>query len=128
MNGLMTVGDVQTMSSREIAELTRKNHADVCRDVRVMLAGLYGGQASEYVRKANLLHITNQGVNCERYDNQNPNAWEYLLDRRHTEILVTGYDVKRTIETLADNGVIVRPQIEDEQKTDSLGRLRSGKR
>lgn len=95
MNDLMTVDDVQTMSSREIAELTGKNHADVCRDVRVMLAGLYGGQASEYVRKANLLHITNQGVNCERYDNQNPNAWEYLLDRRHTEILVTGYDVKR---------------------------------
>uniref|UniRef100_A0AAU7YR76 KilAC domain protein n=1 Tax=Klebsiella phage KpTDp1 TaxID=3161143 RepID=A0AAU7YR76_9CAUD len=43
-----------------------------------------------------------------------------LVEKRHD-------NVKRTIETLADNGVIVRPQIEDEQKTDSLGRLRSEK-
>ncbi|UVD41564.1 hypothetical protein PQZ63_gp67 [Klebsiella phage pKp383] len=32
-----------------------------------------------------------------------------LVEKRHD-------NVKRTIETLADNGVIVRPQIEDEQK------------
>ncbi|MCK8586587.1 Rha family transcriptional regulator, partial [Yersinia ruckeri] len=83
------------MSSREIEALTNKNHADVCRDVRRMLAGLYGDEEAAYIRKANLLYSTNQGVSCIQYDTTNPNCWEYLLDRRHTEILITGYDVKR---------------------------------
>ncbi|MBD2798312.1 Rha family transcriptional regulator, partial [Xenorhabdus sp. 18] len=83
------------MSSREIAELTGKNHADVCRDIRSMLSALYGGEDRDYIRKADLLYITNQGVKCIQYDLSNPNAWEYLLNRRHTEILVTGYDVVR---------------------------------
>ncbi|WP_426577684.1 phage antirepressor KilAC domain-containing protein [Xenorhabdus stockiae] len=86
---------VTKMSSREIAELTGKNHADICRDIRAMLAGLHGGKGTDYIRKADLLYLTNQGVDCIQYDKNNPNAWEYLLDRRHTEILVTGYDVKR---------------------------------
>ncbi|MBD2816564.1 phage regulatory protein/antirepressor Ant [Xenorhabdus sp. Flor] len=84
-----------TMSSREIAELTGKNHADVCRDIRSMLSALYSGEDRDYIRKADLLYLTNQGVECIQYDSSNPNAWEYLFNRRHTEILVTGYDVKR---------------------------------
>lgn len=40
-----------------------------------------------------------------------------LLDVRHD-------NVKRTIETLADKGEIVRPQFEDEQNKDSKGRRR----
>ena len=34
-------------------------------------------------------------------------------------------NVKRTIETLVEQGVIVRPQFEDEQSTDALGRERT---
>lgn len=41
-----------------------------------------------------------------------------LVEKRHD-------NVKRTIETLADQGVIVRPQIEDEQHTDTMGRKRT---
>lgn len=40
-----------------------------------------------------------------------------LVEKRHD-------NVKRTIETLAEQGVIVRPQIEDEPGTDALGRHR----
>ncbi|MDX7998796.1 Rha family transcriptional regulator [Xenorhabdus sp. Reich] len=83
------------MSSREIAELTGKSPAHVCRDIRAMLAGLYGGAESDYIRKPDLAYLTNQGVTCIQYDKNNQYGWEYLLDRRHTEILVTGYDVVR---------------------------------
>lgn len=41
-----------------------------------------------------------------------------VVEKRHD-------NVKRTIETLAINGVIVRPQIEDEQSADSMGRTRT---
>ena len=40
-----------------------------------------------------------------------------LVEKRHD-------NVKRTIETLAETGVIVRPQIEDEAGTDTMGRTR----
>lgn len=40
-----------------------------------------------------------------------------LVEKRHD-------NVKRTIETLAEQGVIVRPQIEDEPGADALGRPR----
>ena len=41
-----------------------------------------------------------------------------VVDKRHD-------NVKRTIESLADQAVIVRPQIEDEQFKDSMGRNRT---
>ena len=41
-----------------------------------------------------------------------------LLEKRHD-------NVKRTVDALADKGVIVRPQSEDEQDTDTMGRCRT---
>ncbi|OCQ53555.1 Phage regulatory protein Rha [Photorhabdus australis subsp. thailandensis] len=95
MNNVTLAANSVTMSSREIAKLTGKNHADLCRDIRVMLSALYSGEEKDYIRNADLLYFTNQCVGCVQYDITNPNAWEYHLDRRHTEILITGYDVKR---------------------------------
>lgn len=98
MSELMAINganEVLTMSSREIADLTGKKHLNVCRDIRVMLSALLGGKPDDYIRKSDLSYVTNQSVICNQYDKNNPNSWEYLLDRRYTEILITGYDIKR---------------------------------
>lgn len=68
------------MSSLEIAKLTDKRHPDVKRDIEVMSEGLEG-DVSKFAHTYK--------------DSQNRNQNMYLLDRYHTEILITGYDVKR---------------------------------
>lgn len=58
----------------------------------------------------------------------NPNAAQPLTmsSREIAELVEKRHDnVKRTIETLAEKGVIVRPQIEDEQEVDAMGRKRT---
>ncbi len=69
-----------TMSSREIAELTGKNHADVMRDIRNMLEKL---------------EVSQSNFAGTYQDAQNKTRECFNLDRYHTEVLVTGYDVKR---------------------------------
>ncbi len=69
-----------TMSSREIASLTGKRHGDVIRDIRTML--------EQMGDDADLRHVSEQ-------QDQRGYTSEFLLDRYHTEVLVTGYDVKR---------------------------------
>lgn len=66
----------QVMSSREIAELTGKQHKNVKRDIASMLADL-----------------KKDALSFERtyLDGQNRNQTEYLLDREHTDCLLTGY-------------------------------------
>ena len=89
------IGGVPMMSSKEIAKLTGKQPKDVIRDIWVMLESLYG--------------ITKDGANLRDHKNQSVTLTkgvvavidsrgyvsEFLLDRRHSEILITGYDVKR---------------------------------
>ena len=65
-----------TMSSREIAEITDKRHPDVKRDIEVML-----GQLQEDVSKFARIYL----------DSMNRQQTEYLLDKEHTECLITGY-------------------------------------
>lgn len=66
----------KTMSSREIAELTGKAHFHVKRDVLSMLKEL-GEDASSF--------------GCIYLDPLNREQTEYLLDREHTDCLLTGY-------------------------------------
>lgn len=66
----------QFMSSREIARLTDKQHFHVKRDIEKMLADLQE-DASKF--------------GCIYLDGQNRNQTEYLLDREHTDCLLTGY-------------------------------------
>lgn len=67
-----------TMSSREIAELTGKQHPHVKRDIEVMLSALEK-DASRF-----------GGIYL---DSMNREQTEYLLDRELTEILITGYSI-----------------------------------
>jgi phage regulator Rha-like protein len=76
---LATLTTLDGMDSRDIATLTGKNHADVCRDVRVMLEGIGLGEskfASSYTTA------------------QNKRAACYLLPKRECIILASGYNVK----------------------------------
>lgn len=65
-----------TMTSREIAELTGKRHPDVKRDIEVM---------------ANQLQVDVSKFAHTYWDAMNRRQTEYVLDRDHTECLVTGY-------------------------------------
>ncbi|QXE10681.1 MULTISPECIES: Rha family transcriptional regulator [Pseudomonas] len=65
-----------TMSSREIAELTGKRHPDVKRDIQAMAKDLLEDVSS-------FAHIYLDGMNRQQT--------EYLLDREHTDCLLTGY-------------------------------------
>ncbi|WP_421551774.1 Rha family transcriptional regulator [Pseudomonas yamanorum] len=64
------------MSSREIANLTGKRHPDVKRDIQAMAVELK-------VDVSEFAHIYNDSRNREQV--------EYLLDREHTDCLLTGY-------------------------------------
>lgn len=95
MNTLAVTNQNVTMSSREIAKLTGKRHDHVCRDIRTILVALIGGKDADYIRNPDLGYLTNHHVTCNQYDDKSPNAWEYNITRRYTEILITGYDIKR---------------------------------
>lgn len=69
-----------TMTSREIADLTGKRHPDVKRDIIKML-----NELGKDVRS--FAHIY--------FDSMNREQWEFVLDRYHTEVLITGYDIQR---------------------------------
>jgi len=69
-----------TMSSREIAELTGKLHKNVMADIRTMCDQL-GIDSAEF--SAQYRDGSGRILAC------------FELDRYHTEVLITGYDVKR---------------------------------
>jgi phage antirepressor YoqD-like protein len=68
-----------TMSSREIAELTGKNHFDVKRDIQNVLL-----QADIDASKFAVIYR----------DSQNRNQSEYNLPKRECDLVVSGYSVK----------------------------------
>lgn len=80
MNQIITINQssIPTMSSREIAELTGKQHAHVMRDIRIMLEEI-GGQSK---------------FGSTYRDAQDKLRAQYSLPKRETLILVSGYNVE----------------------------------
>jgi len=74
-----------TMSSREIANVTGKRHANVKRDILAMLKELK-------VDALSFEHIYLDGQNREQI--------EYLLDREHTDCLLTGYSAPMRMKVI----------------------------
>lgn len=74
MNQLTTIQ--KTMSSREIAELTGKEHRHVRRDVQIM---------------CDQLKIDESKLGHTYIDSMNRNQYEYLLDQETSLCLVAGY-------------------------------------
>lgn len=80
MNSLINAAEVKTMSSREIAELTGKEHKHVLRDIRAIIEQLKDGP--------NLGHEEFQSLTDTRGYTS-----EYLLTKNQTLLLMTGYSV-----------------------------------
>lgn len=81
MNDLVNITSQQplTMSSREIAELTKKAHAHVMRDIRVMLDGL---------------EISQSKFGSTYFDAQGKERDCFALPKDLTLTLISGYNVK----------------------------------
>ena len=79
MNTIVAPSNTVTMSSREIADLTGKQHKNVLRDIGVMLDSLEkaGSDLSQVVR----------------YTDERGRTSEVRLDRVLTETLLTGYSI-----------------------------------
>lgn len=97
---LKTINGVPMMSSRNIANVVKKDHGKVCRDIRVMLGKIYSISEADSTRNPELAYFTKHGVTCIQYDTDNPNAWEYWLDYEHSQCLVAGYDASRRMSII----------------------------
>lgn len=93
-----------TMSSREIAELTGKQHKDVMRDIRNMFENLNERKIAP----------------VDYYDKKGEKRPEYRLPKRETLILVSGYNIELRAR------IIDRWQeLEEQQKGFSINELLS---
>lgn len=101
----LAIGATQTMSSREIAELTGKDHRNVMRDIRTMLAELHG--------EGGVLSFEHSYFNS-----QNKEQPEFRLPKRESLILVSGYSV-----TLRAKIVDRWAELEAQQQIDPLKAL-----
>ena len=81
MHTLINATPSQTMSSREIADLTGKEHRNVMRDIRVMLVELHGEGGVLSFEQTHTNPQNGQSYPC------------YALPKRETLILVSGYSV-----------------------------------
>lgn len=84
----MHLSPYQSMTSREIADLTGKRHDHVLRDIRAMLAQVYDLQDNP-----GLGYDEIQGVTFEHNEHTKRVA-QVHLDKDHTLTLLTGYDAK----------------------------------
>ncbi|EPO8465797.1 Rha family transcriptional regulator [Yersinia enterocolitica] len=91
----LVINGTPMMGTKEIAKLAGKRHDNAIRDVWEMLDSLYGiSKDSSDLRSYKNQQVTLVSGVIACIDNRGFVS-EFLLDRRHSEILVSGYDVKR---------------------------------
>ncbi|ELZ1907012.1 Rha family transcriptional regulator [Yersinia enterocolitica] len=91
----LVINGTPMMGTKEIAKLAGKRHDNAIRDVWEMLDSLYGiSKDSSDLRNYKNQQVTLVSGVIACIDNRGFVS-EFLLDRRHSEILVSGYDVKR---------------------------------
>lgn len=78
MNDLQIIGSKETMTSREIAEITGKRHSDVMRDIRTL---------SEQVKESNECIF----ALVEYIDEKGENRPMYSLSKKECLLLASGY-------------------------------------
>ncbi|EBJ5824667.1 Rha family transcriptional regulator [Salmonella enterica] len=104
MNSLINATEVKTMSSREIAELTGKEHKHVLRDIRAIIEQLKDGPKLDHEEFQSL-------TDARGYTS------EYLLTKNQTLLLMTGYSVplrRRLINRWQElEAQVVKPQLPD---------------
>jgi phage regulator Rha-like protein len=91
---MLPITQALTMTSREIAELTGKEHFIVLRDIKNMITQLYDLQDN-----TNLYDLKIQGVIIEQ-DSHTKRVSLIRLDKNHTLTLLTGYDVKARFKVI----------------------------
>lgn len=109
MNTIVAPSNTVSMSSREIADLTGKQHKDVIRDIRVMRKALADDGAD-------LRHLR------EIKDGRHYTA-EFHLDRVLTETLLTGYSIPlrhRVVTRLAELENVSRQVVIPQNLPDAL--------
>ncbi len=97
-----------TMSSREIADLTGKNHFDVKRDIQNTLL-----QADIDASKFAVIYK----------DSQNRNQSEYKLPKRECDLVVSGYSVKYRLAIIDRWQELERQERENKQPENPLIQL-----
>ena len=91
----LITSSVQTMSSREIAELTGKEHFNVKRDISAMILQLnYTDRKLKDCPSFNPSELKGHNVILGTFDHCGNKYDEFSLDYEYTLLLVSGYSVK----------------------------------
>lgn len=105
-NLIVSQNQTLTMSSREIAELTGKTHSNVKRDISAMILQLnYPDRKLQDCPIFDPSELKGHGISIGTY-NHCGNVYDVFdLDKRYTELLITGYSVTlrlKVIDRLAE--------------------------